>query len=372
MEHPPEQVFFSHGRDALGRLVIRGDVYYLYSETLKYNKWNLRTKLAVFFYKGICFEKILSLGKINSCDHSFHYKCIYRWSRISNNCPTCRIGFSEICNVKANKILKRIKIYEDSHSTEEDVSNSDIEEWQAICPICQSSDEECLLICEGEYGCSNVCHSYCLNIRPTPTRWICQDCEVQESESLADEESSSGEKSSEICSDLDSDPDAEYQPVPESPVLRRSTRKAKRTSRRIKFETSSEESAASSDSDNSNSTDSNRYGNRPSRKTKPLTINLRKSLIDQQSLLACKLPRKRNRDEVQSNYKDLKHFVNNFVKTEIRKELENFPGDRLNADRIERVLIGIISNNKRLSDYQDPRTVQKMKTVIKNYVAGLI
>lgn len=79
-------------------------------------------------YSGICYEKILSLGKINSCDHSFHYKCIFRWSRISNDCPMCRIKFSEISHLKGSKLLKKIKIHEDSLSVEENVSNSDIEE----------------------------------------------------------------------------------------------------------------------------------------------------------------------------------------------------------------------------------------------------
>lgn len=190
------------------------------------------SKICGIFYSGICLEKIRSFGKINSCGHSFHYKCIYRWSRISNNCPTCRVVFSEIIHLKGSKLLKRIKIHDEYNSTDEEISDSDIEEWQASCQICQSTDERCLLVCEGGFGCSNVCHSYCLNKKRRPSSWICQECENQESESLVDETESYSDldsfESFESFSDVESNPDEEYKPVEEILPVRRSTRKTKR------------------------------------------------------------------------------------------------------------------------------------------------
>lgn len=403
-------------------------------------------------YPGICFDKILSLGKINSCDHLFHYKCIYRWSRISNNCPTCRVTFTEICHLKGTKLLKKIKIHEDSHSTEEDISNSDIEEWQAVCPVCESSSQDFMLMCEGEFGCSNVCHSYCLNIDPIPEHWVCQDCEVQESESLADENSESEARSSsmdsESVSEAESDPEAEYEPAPESPELRRSSRHkrmvvARRHSSRIKYSSSSEEDEVLSiDSDeNSNNSfdDDENYKFRQRRhvtaRKRPLRANHSPSSEESEALnldseednenileneendqsfssddytrhlrstplkrlkknsggirkdcdrkkrgyvedddrpLVCRIPLKRNRGENDGYGETLKEFVDDLVSKEIKNELEMFRGEHINQERIRRTLIGIILRNNRLRDYNDNRTVQKMKTVIRNYIAGLV
>lgn len=97
-----------------------------------------------------------------------------------------------------------------------------------------------------------MCHSYCLSTKPVPSSWVCQECEAQESESLADEvESSSEIESSESFSEAESDPDAEYQPVEDNLPIRRSTRKIKRQSTRIKYETSSDESQSLPDDENS-------------------------------------------------------------------------------------------------------------------------
>ena len=69
---------------------------------------------------------------------------------------------------------------------------------------------------------------------------------------MADEvESSSEIESSESFSEAESDPDAEYQPVEDNLPIRRSTRKIKRQSTRIKYETSSDESQSLPDDENS-------------------------------------------------------------------------------------------------------------------------
>ena len=253
------------------------------------------------------------------------------------------------------------------------------------------------MVCEGEYGCSNVCHSYCLNIEPIPEHWVCQDCEAQESESLADEESSSEEESSEINSEIDSDPDAEYQPDVESPVARRRSERRKNAKpKRIQYRSSSEESECPDyeseaseqeiryiSSEDERFVENTHSSGRRLKSLKRLKRNSRPSVINisdssnhqhenQDNLMLIALPAKRLRSNTVSNSSSFKKFVNDFVGVEIAKELENFPGERVNANRIQRVLSSMITKNQRLSNYQDPRNVQKMKTMIKNYIAGLI
>lgn len=315
----------------------------------------------------------MSLGKINSCQHSFHYKCIYRWSRISNNCPTCRMAFTEICHLKANRILKKIKLHEDSHSTEEDVSNSDIEEWHAICPVCESSEEDFMMVCEGEFGCSNVCHSYCIGVDPTPQHWVCRDCEAQESESLAEEDSSSVEETSEIHSELESDPDAEYEPLADSPELRRSTRKRPRRIHYISSE--DEEEVLENIEEDSDSVED--FSDDDQEKVlnfhkQPLRRLRRNTKENQKKRKKNDLPLKRTQSENDFDLAGLKKFVNDLVESETTKETQHLRGFKINLPRVQRVLKKEILNSQRLNNYHDPRTVQKMKTVIKNHIAGLI
>ena len=361
----------------------------------EYNNMESDSKTCGTLYSGICFDKILSLGKINSCAHTFHFKCIYRWSRISNNCPTCRNEFTEICHFKGSKLHKKVTIHQDSHSTEEDISNSDIEEWQAVCPICDSSSEDFLLVCEGECGCSNVCHLYCLHMDPIPDHWVCRDCEAQESESLADEESSSlQESSSEINSDLDSDPEAEYQPAVESPVLRRNPR---RHPRRIDYESESEsESEAEGESEGESleleesseeaASEEGEKRKTPSRTPvgKPLRRLKRNSEINREEeerkrkresnvgRQVIEIPAKRLRSSGGGENSGLNRFVADLVESETKKEIEKIPVERIELSEIQKKLRGAILRNQRLSDYDDNRTVQKMKTVIRNYIAGLV
>ena len=279
-------------------------------------------------------------------------------------------------------MLKKVKIHQDSHSTEEDISNSDIEEWQAVCPVCDSSSEDFLLVCEGEFGCSNVCHLYCLNMDPIPDHWVCRDCEAQESESLADEESSSlQESSSEINSDLDSDPEAEYQPAVESPVLRRNPR---RHPRRIDYESESESEGEALVLQESSEEAGSEQGPRTRRRTRSRTPAGQRSRKVGSRREAKQRPRKRTtaRQMVEVSAKRLRsdgdgessgisRFVADLVESETCKEIEKFPRERNNLGGIQRILRGAILSNQRLSNYNDPRTVQKMKTVIRNYIAGL-
>ena len=376
---------------------------------------------------GICFDNILSTGKINSCEHDFHYKCIVRWSKISSNCPTCRVAFTEICHIKCGKLLKKIHINEDSHTTEEDISNSDVEEWQAACGVCLSTSPDFLLVCEGGLGCSNVVHTYCLAINSTPDHWVCDDCEGEGSDSLTSEESSAEDTGSEQVSEHDSDPDAEYEPRAESPPRRVSIRLTGRPGQQLyELRSDSENSFIESDSDDfsddqsyseevveptrrsaratrcryemsesSSGSDSQEYGvvtrrreiikekrkgARESRKvkdreksfesqesTQPRPLR-RLKRNNEQSEESVQIPFKRTRNGIVGGKDNLLEFLT----SEAQRELERVKDSRFNSGRMIRILVGMISRNERLHNIDDPRTVQKIRTVIRNHIAGMI
>ena len=368
---------------------------------------------------GICFDKILSTGKINSCEHDFHYKCIARWSRISSNCPTCRIAFTEISHIKCGKLLKKVRINDDYQTTEEDISNSDIEEWQAACSICHLTSPEFLLACEGGLGCSNVVHSYCLPQSSSSESWVCEECENEASESLASENSSLAESGSLSESERNSDPDADYTPKIESPVYRRtSSRLSGKNNGRELLELGDNcevDSFIESDSDDFSDDKSfsedvlvptrrsvrvarRRFSsseNSPVRETRHRCRNLqprpaqdppvsnsppsspgstqprqlRRLKRNNESEILPELPVKRTREFSGPFFNEQ---LGAFVANETKRELERNKPLNINPERLTRIMIGTISRSDRLKNIDDPRTVQKIRTVIKNHIAGLI
>ena len=378
---------------------------------------------------GICFDNILSTGKINSCEHDFHYKCIARWSKISSNCPTCRIAFTEICHIKCGKLLKKIHINEDSHTTEEDISNSDVEEWQAVCGICLSTSPEFLLVCEGGSGCANVVHSYCLPASVPQGHWRCDDCEGGASDSLTSEESSQNGSSSDQVSELDSNPDADFDPSPPSPPRRVSIRLTTRSGQQL-YELRSESENSFIESDSDDFSDDQSYSEEaaePTRRSARVTrrryqksesesesdsqeygvVTRRREIIrekragtrerlkfkerekekscgspestqprplrrlkrnNEQSEESVQIPCKRTRNVTAGGKDNLLEFLT----SEAQRELERVKDSRFNSGRMIRILVGMISRNERLHNIDDPRTVQKIRTVIRNHIAGMI
>ena len=60
----------------------------------------------------ICLKaNITNLASINSCDHTFCYKCIKKWYKTNystnNKCPLCRKPFNTIQKIKKRKINKK-------------------------------------------------------------------------------------------------------------------------------------------------------------------------------------------------------------------------------------------------------------------------
>lgn len=108
---------------------------------------------------GICLDKVLTFGKLNSCEHDYHFRCIKKWSKTSSRCPNCRVKFSEITHQKKGKILKKIK-----------VENDFIES----CFVCGKETLDIIVVCQ-EDGCENMAHNYCIPY-DYYDYWFCDEC----------------------------------------------------------------------------------------------------------------------------------------------------------------------------------------------------
>jgi hypothetical protein len=325
------------------------------------------------------------------------------------------MGFTEICHIKCGKLLKKIHINEDSHTTEEDISNSDIEEWQAACQVCLSTSPEFLLACEGGYECSNVIHSYCLPSGSSFEHWTCDDCEGDASESLTSEESSAEETGSDEVSSGESDPDADYMPNPDSPPRRSSTRLSYRGTSRELYELRSESSNSFIEPDSDDFSDDQSYSEElaePTRRSSRVSrrkyrssesessdsegysVVTRRREVLQASVIRAEVNkesspdtqprplrrlRRNNEQNIQMPKKKTKLNDGNskddllmFIATEAKKEVEKVKDARVNSGRMIRILVGIVSRNERLHNIGDPRTAQKIRTVIRNHLAGVV
>ena len=64
-------------------------------DVLLYNNYNKNTKLLLKNDKcGICMNTINNIFDnyiVEICNHNFHIICYYRWFKINNICPICRI-----------------------------------------------------------------------------------------------------------------------------------------------------------------------------------------------------------------------------------------------------------------------------------------
>ena len=139
---------------------------------------------------GICLDKLLTKGRINSCEHDFHFRCIRKWSRLSNKCPTCRVPFTEIAHEKNSKIVKRVKISETVEYMP-DEGSEDSGDFVAECFVCGGGSLEYMVACEGYFGCENVAHAYCLT-REEVLQWVCDECSNEESDEDFDDSSYNG------------------------------------------------------------------------------------------------------------------------------------------------------------------------------------
>jgi hypothetical protein len=138
-------------------------------------------------YAGICLEKASSYGRLSGCEHTFHFCCITRWSKISNLCPTCRVSFRHISHFKGAHFIKKVTVkrprsQDDSEAEGQWASSED--EWGVVCKICGEAEQsdDLLVLCDGEEGeCPNAYHMLCLGLDQSPAgRWLCSECQVLE------------------------------------------------------------------------------------------------------------------------------------------------------------------------------------------------
>lgn len=265
---------------------------------------------------GICLETLKCKGKIDSCNHTFHFKCILRWSYISNVCPTCRKSFAQIEHFRGSKFLKKVFVSEDCDSA---------------CNICHvDENQELLVLCDGE-DCDKVYHTYCVGLESYPrSRFLCAECQARDS----------GDSCSEFSeSDAEQEEDVEESlpPSEEEPTY-----------------TVSEEEMSDPDAEYTPE-----YT--PTFTTRLAAFYMRKDSESEEE--PQKLPLKRPKtDQV------LKKFVGEVVD----EQISPLKHQKRNWSNIKRKLVSKILENERLRNFKDHRTVQKMKCFAKSHLTNLI
>jgi hypothetical protein len=129
---------------------------------------------------AICLSDITDeLGRLDGCIHKFCYSCIKDWSDVTNECPLCKVRFSELTRYSLNnEKLDTIKVEFKKQVYEYDGIGDIDEEADDFCYVCGASDNyEELLICdECEF---KTCHTYCCDPPLTSIpleEWFCTTC----------------------------------------------------------------------------------------------------------------------------------------------------------------------------------------------------
>ncbi|KAA8564091.1 hypothetical protein EYC84_012077 [Monilinia fructicola] len=125
------------------------------------------------------------VAQIKPCDHVLHDDCLREWSQKANSCPICRTSFNLVV------VLDRVGGTVQSEYAVEDrkqTAEFDLAEWQLnnpeqfdeeeevrVCPICEQSDQEdVLLLC---FRCDAPYHTHCLGLSDLPGgTWYCMEC----------------------------------------------------------------------------------------------------------------------------------------------------------------------------------------------------
>lgn len=174
---------------------------------------------------GICTESIALKGVIESCEHSFCFDCILKWSEIESKCPICRRRFTSLkgTTLAGNVVSERAIPERDQRVLFE---NDEFIDWleSVRCSVCAGADaEDLLMLCD---GCDQACHTYCAGLSSVPEdAWYCEECLI------ADSPETRRIHRSRIVSDSDSDAEARsesqsphMEEVPETSVIRQRPR----------------------------------------------------------------------------------------------------------------------------------------------------
>ncbi|KAI9915540.1 hypothetical protein PsorP6_008266 [Peronosclerospora sorghi] len=123
---------------------------------------------------------VLTLGRLSSCDHHFHFDCIVTWAKVTNLCPLCKIKFESVTRHDAQGKVHREVIKDTKQVHRPDPSDHDLAAQlrlinEARCELCGSGeDEHVLLLCDA-VGCGVANHTYCIGLPAVPnSSWYCQ------------------------------------------------------------------------------------------------------------------------------------------------------------------------------------------------------
>lgn len=127
---------------------------------------------------GICHDVSDVRGVLDSCEHTFCYPCISKWSSIESRCPYCRVRFSVIRQSRSDgTVLAEEQVpVRDQRAIFE---NREFIDWleSVRCVVCNGSDaEDRLLLCD---GCDQASHTFCVGLDSVPEdAWFCSQCET--------------------------------------------------------------------------------------------------------------------------------------------------------------------------------------------------
>ena len=147
------------------------------------NSMNAKQPVCGKYHSGICFERVTQRGKLPTCPHLFHYRCILRWSKVGNLCPICRLQFHQIVQIRGKKVVKEVEVGTPCESEDSGNGSEDSEEdWFNGCQICGEDSLTGLILCDGEDGeCSNAYHLQCIGLTNHPrSPWLCAECKSLE------------------------------------------------------------------------------------------------------------------------------------------------------------------------------------------------
>ncbi|KAH0443568.1 hypothetical protein CcaCcLH18_00881 [Colletotrichum camelliae] len=124
------------------------------------------------------------IATLVGCNHVVHDRCIRSWAKNSNTCPICRTPFNEVSlsSELNGPSVDSYAVQDKKQEQEFDIhrwleENPDAEsEPTVVCPVCESSDhEDVLLLCD---GCNAAYHTHCIGLPEVPESeyWFCFEC----------------------------------------------------------------------------------------------------------------------------------------------------------------------------------------------------
>ncbi|KAI1149415.1 hypothetical protein F4825DRAFT_464115 [Nemania diffusa] len=133
------------------------------------------------------------IAVIQVCGHVLHDSCLREWTGKANSCPICRQAF-HLVNVYdrvGGTLISSYKVEDKKQVAEFDPQawldeNPEEEEEVRPCPICNSADnEDVLLLCD---SCDAPYHTYCVGLDTVPRgHWFCLECSQEACELLTAE-----------------------------------------------------------------------------------------------------------------------------------------------------------------------------------------